>query len=288
MTQQTWQERFLFQGETVYDDGNSQELMGDGNEVIVGGERRILARLKPGIDADPDPLKGAIEFEEAFPLIPRSEWDDRLEMQLKAQARVSDHQDFDPYDQNGLPTCWANGPCAAASTACVIAGYPYIQISSCSVAVPISGGRSGGWEYDALNYLAKHGGVSVDLWPNNSTSRSLMNDPACQADRSNHVALEYLTIKGRNFDAYMTAALMTLPQAWAYNDWRHVIMGCDGVSLAPKKYGLRGRNNWGRWGAANRFGKYGYAVFQEGARSHGCPDSGVVIRVVTPPDKKVA
>lgn len=266
----------LFQGETVYDDSNMASLMGDGTKVFAGGEDRWLSRLPPPMGADLNAF--STPFEAAFTQFPESEWDDRLDEQLKNEARVSDYQNFAPYDQDGLPTCWANGPAAALSTMLVMMGFPYRQVSACSVAVPISGGHRGGWEGDALDYLAKNGGVSVDLWPNNSTDRRLMNDSACQADRANHKALEWINL-GRDFRNYMTAALMGWPMAVAYNDWSHVVMLCDGVRLdTSAKYGLRIRNNWGDWGAKNKFGYYGYAVFARNARQHGCPSSGFALR----------
>lgn len=270
----------LFAGEEsyVYDASNIKDIMGDGREIYAGGDRRLFSRLPPPKDAQP-PMNST-PFEDAFEIIPRSKWDEMIDAQIANGGRVSDYQNFAPYDQNGLPTCWANGVMAAAATKRVQMGYAYKQISSCSVAVPISGGHSGGWETDALNYLIKYGGVSTDLWPNNSTDRSLMKDPKCQADRKNFMALEYLTLNSR-FETYATAALLGIPVAVAYNDWSHVVMGCDLVRISAGKYGYRIRNNWGNWGSKNAYGHAGYAVFAEGAYSHGCPDSGVGIRQMT-------
>lgn len=270
----------LFKNEIVYDGTNFSQLIGDGETVDAGGERRLLSRLPPPLGATSDGF--AKPFGDVLQVIPRSEWSARLKEQLELEARVSDWQNFPSYDQNGLPTCWANGPCAAASTMRVMMGLPYKQISACSVAVPISGGHQGGWEGDALDYLAKHGGVSVDLWPNNDTRRSLMNDAACQADRENFKALEWVDL-GSKFENYVTAALLGFPMAVAYNDWSHVVMLCDAVEIEPGSFGLRIRNNWSEsWGAKNKYGFGGYAVFREGARSHGRPSSGFALRQVTP------
>ena len=270
----------LFPGETVYDDSNSAELIGDGESVEVGGEKRLLSRMPPPMGASTAGF--ATEFSAVLTAIPRGEWSARLKEQLELESRVSDWQNFPSYDQNGLPTCWANGPCAALSTIRVMMGLPYVQISSCSVAVPISGGSRGGWEGDALEYLAKYGGVPVDLWPNNSTNRSLMSDAACQASRENFKAIEWIDL-GNRFENYATAALLGYPMAVAYNDWSHVVMICDLVEIEPGSFGLRIRNNWSEaWGVANKWGYKGYATFREGARSHGCPSSGYGTRQATP------
>lgn len=270
----------LFKNEIVFDDSNSAELIGDGATVNAGGERRLLSRLPPPMGATTAGF--ATEFSAVLKPFARSDWSAMIKEQLEIEARVSDWQNFPSYDQNGLPTCWANGPCAAFSTLRVMMGLPYVQVSSCSVAVPISGGRRGGWEGDALEYLAKHGGVSVDLWPNNSTDRRLMTDPACVADRANYIATEWVDLGGK-FENYVTAALLGYPMAVAYNDWSHVVMLCDVVEIEPGSFGLRIRNNWSeKWGAKNKFGFGGYAVFREGARQHGRPSSGFALRAVKP------
>ncbi len=269
----------LFPGEKLYDDSNCAELMGDGKEVIVNGERRLLSRKKPlgATTADfSTPIKDT-----GIKIKPRSEWSGLLKEQDNIRSRVSDYQNFPPHDQNGLPTCWSNGPAHAATTMRVMMGLPYAELSANSVAVPISGGHSGGWEGEAIKYAGEHGWVSSKLWPNNSTDRKLISNPECQADRLNHKALEWIDL-GSKFENYATAALLSLPMAVAFDDWSHVVAMCDLVEIEPGRFGLRIRNNWGKWGAANRFGFYGYAVFAEGARSHGCPSSGFALRQVTP------
>lgn len=268
----------LYRNETIYDDRSFRALLGDGKMVIVGGERRLLSRIPPKPDHDRSGYSTA--FEDKFATIPRSEWSERLKEQLARKARVSDFQNFPPHDQDGLPTCWSNGPAHAATTQRVIQGLPYLELSACSTAVPISGGHVGGNEDTAVEYAAKYGWASCKVWPNNSTSRSLMDSSEVKADRLNHKALEWVYL-GNKFENYATAALLGWPMAVAYNDWSHVVSLCDLVEIEPGHFGLRIRNNWGKWGAANEYGFYGYAVFPEGARSHGCPDSGFALRQVT-------
>ena len=268
----------LYAGEIVYDDFNSHALRGDGHSIIVGGERRLFSRTRPPMSANPRDF--SVKFEDVAETIPRDEWGDRIKEQLEKMARVSDFQDFPPHDQRDGPLCWANGPAHAMTTVRVMQGAPYVEMSAASVAVPISGGHQGGWEGDALKYGAKYGFVSSLLWPNTSTDRSLMRNEACQLDRENHKNMEWIDL-GNRFENYATAALNVWPGAVAYNDWSHVVSVCDLVLLDDGHFALRIRNNSGKWGAANRFGQYGYAVFREGARTHGCPDSGFGLRVVT-------
>lgn len=270
----------LFAAEKVYEpDQDYPELTGDGHSVIVGGEQRLLSRIPPPLGAD---MSGwSIPWLQAgIDKIPRSEWSARLAEQVEKQSRVSDFQNFPPHDQDGLPTCWANGPAHAATTQRVIQGLPYVELSSNSIAVPISGGRSGGWEGEALKYAVKHGFASVALWNNNDLNRRLNTDPNVIADRENYKPLEWVDC-GNDYDAYVTCALLGMPMAVAYNDWSHVVSLSDAVEIEPGSFGLRIRNNWGAWGAENRFGFKGYAVFREGQRSHGRPSSGFALRQVT-------
>lgn len=269
----------LYKGEVVYDDKNFHTLLGDGKVVYAGGEPRLLSRTPPPANLDRRSYSTA--FGDALQVIPRGEWSGLLKEQLERKARVSDLQNFPPHDQDGLPTCWANGPAHAATTARVMQGLPYLEMSACSVAVPISGGHVGGNEDTAVEYAAKHGWCSTKVWPNNSTDRGKLNDSTCNEDRQHHMALEWIYL-GSRFENYATAALLGLPMAVAYNDWSHVVALCDLVEIEAGHYGLRIRNNWGNWGAKNDYGFPGYAVFAEGARSHGCPDSGFALRQVTP------
>lgn len=271
----------LFRGEVVYDDRNFHSLLGDGKVVMAGGEPRLLSRIPPQPKHDRRSYSTA--FEDKFTPIPRGEWSARLKEQIERKGRVSDFQNFPPHDQDGLPTCWSNGPAHAATTQRVIQGLPYLELSACSTAVPISGGHVGGNEDTAVEYAAKHGWCSVACWPNNSCDRSLLNDDKCNADRENHKALEWIYL-GSKFENYATAALLCWPMAGASNSWSHVTMVCDLVEIEPNSFGVRIRNNWGDWGAKNEYGFPGYAVFREGA-PHACTDSGFALRQVTSSEK---
>lgn len=259
---------------TVIDDGNWKLLVGDGDKVDASGETRLLSAIpKP---AGHDTREYSLPFSSAFKTIPRSEWSARIKEQKEKRMRVSDFQKFDPHNQGSLPTCWANGPAHAFTTTRVIQGNPLVYISGCSLAVPISGGHSGGYEGDALNYLVKHGGVSVDIWPNTSTNRSLTTDPRCQENRKNHFALESFECDG--FDEFATAALLGLCGAVAYNWWSHVISTADLVEIESGSFGFMQRNNWGDWGSKNDYGFSGYTTMREG---RGTPSSGFMFRQVT-------
>lgn len=270
----------------IYDDSNFQELLethdeklADGTTVgvhVVNGEKRYLSRI-PTVSGR-KMMAAAPPFKVSFPTFSRSEWPARIKAQKQRKRRISDFQKFDPHDQDGLPTCWANGPAHAGTTQRVIQGLPLVYWSACSAAVPISGGHSGGDEWDAGMYFQKYGAASQTKWANNDTSRNLNSDPGVIEDRKHHV--NYTVYRLESFDEFMSAALMDppMPTAVAFNWWSHVISGGDAVEIEAGSFGMMYRNNWGSWGDKNDLGFPGYITMREG---HGTPDSGFCIGPVT-------
>lgn len=269
----------LYRNEKVYDDENIGQFYrdhgltqaGEFKAVSVNGELRLLAAMpRPeGHDAS----GYSKPFSAYFADIPESEYDARIDEQAELEARVSDFCDFPAFDQDGLPTCWAIGSCQAMSIARRIQGLPHVQISGCSVAVPISGGHRGGWEGDAVEFLAKNGGASVTVWPENNTNRSLNSDPKVIEDRKFHLATEFLEMRTRA--NWATACLKTKTGPFAYNRMSHVMAMCDFVRIEAGRYGFRVRNSWrDSWGAKNKHSMGGFAVYA------WTPDSGYIINQV--------
>lgn len=271
----------------IYDESNDAELLAhhdeklaDGTTVgvhVVGGHKRYLARV-PTMSGRAL-MAAAPKFADSFPTIDRAEWPERIKEQKAKKRRVSDFQYFAPHDQDGLPTCWANGPAHAFTTMRVIQGLPLVYISACSLAVPISGGHVGGDEWDAGHYLQKYGGASFDAWDNNDTSRSLDDTAAVNESRKRHMAFNLYAIEGsatERFNQYATACLYGWPSALAFNRWSHVISGGDLGQDGSRFFGWN-RNNWGDWGENNDLGMPGYIAQAEGSWT---PDSGIIFAPV--------
>ena len=260
----------------LYDESNYRELIGDGEKIVVHGETRYLSAIPKPTHADTSGYSKP--FAATLALIPRTEWDARIDEQERLFSSVSDFCDFPAYDQDGIPYCWINGPCQAFTTARRIQRLPLKIISSASCGGPITGYVSrGGWEGDGLEYLTKRGGATVEHWPNNAIKRSL-NTPEVEAERQNYKILEALELR-KNFDEWATACLLNLPGAFAYNWMSHVMMSARLNRIEKGSYGLEVRNSWSNaWGYKNSKGFGGFAVFREG---RGTPDSGFVIRQVT-------
>lgn len=257
----------------IYDDSNYHELTGDGKVVIQNGEQRLLSAVPkpPGHDSRVY-SKALSDF---TPTFARSEWRPRLQEQTAKKRRVSDFQNFDADDQNGKPICWSAGTVHAASTARVIQGLPFVRLSAASVAVPISGGNSGGYEGDAVRFLTKYGAATVEEWPYH-LARDLSDKPEVQESRKHHMALEVYECEG--FDQFATALLLGFPCTVSYNWWSHVVSLADLVEIESGSWGVRIRNNWGEWQDKNDLGFSGYAVFREGK---GTPSGGFAFRQVT-------
>ena len=146
-----------------------------------------------------------------------------------------------------------------------------------SIAVPISGGRSGGWEADAVRYLTQHGGVDSKLWGYTDPSRK-DNDPNIQANRLLYKSFESYECNG--FDEFATALLLGFPCTVSYNWWSHVVMLTDLIEIEPGSFGFLIRNNWGEgYGDKHPIhGFGGYKVFREG---RGTPSGGLAFRDVS-------
>lgn len=210
------------------------------------------------------------------PVIDPSEYDARIDEQERLKSRISDRMSWRATDQGRYPTCWAAGTCHAFTTARALAGQSIEFLSPMSVAVPISGGNSGGYEGDAVEWLIKQGGVRESLW--GPQDRRRVSGPAIDQDRERlRIVDAYECTRPEHFK---TACLLGWPCTVAYAAWSHVVMLCDFVRIEPGSYGFRIRNNWGdSWGDKNRHSVGGFAVFREGARI-GAPSSGFAIRSV--------
>jgi hypothetical protein len=274
----------------IIDDKNWQQLVGPTHDEIdqatgrrypvrvEGGQKRYLSRFET--TSGRKFMAMSPRFSDTFPVFDRASWPERIKDQLRKKTRISDFQRFAPHDQDGLPTCWANGPAHAGTTRRVIDGglKKLVYLSACSAAVPISGGHSGGDEADAGELFQKRGAASVDVWPNNDTSRSLDSDQKVSESRKHHFFYQLYQL--RTFAEFMTACLMDPPKpiAVAFNWWSHVISGGDPIMFGADAFGIMYRNNWGDWGDKNDNGFYGYITMHEG---HGTPDSGFCIGPIT-------
>ena len=231
-------------------------------------------------DLDEDPIGG---FAKSFdiPIIPRGEWDDRIEEIEKTRSRLSDLSyaaGLKCLDQNGTNYCWANGPVYCVEVVRVAMGLGVEYLSPASVAAPIKSYRnSGGWGSQALKYIIDKGIVPSKLWPPNAIDSDYYTTDNLEKAK-NYIVTEWYDLESNNFDQLMTCLLLRIPVAVGYNWWSHEVSAIDPIALGGGAYGIRIRNSWGMG-----YGADGYAILGE---RKGTPDDAVAPRVaVSYPDK---
>lgn len=207
-------------------------------------------------------------------LIPRSEWQARIQEKEERKNRVSDElirRGIKCKDQNGTNYCWINAPTHCIEIARAFQNQEYVELSPASVGSKIKGFRNdGGWGQEGLEYIAAHGVVPVSLWPANAINRQY-DKPEAWTEADKFKATEWMELKPRTIDEMVSCWLRDIPTANGYNWWSHEVTGCDPIWLDGDIAG-RLRNSWGMG-----YGSQGFFVLQ-GRKL--IPDDCVAPRVV--------
>lgn len=246
-------------------------------DVVIAGETKTRGLVPRDFSRVPH---GAMSFAAKFdlPLIPRSEWTERVAEMERKHTRLSDVADeagLKSLDQNGTNYCWCNAVITAMQTLRAAQNQPFIALSPASVAAPIKHYRNqGGWGGEALRFIVEHGVAAQEFWPANYWQSDKYDTPAMRANRARHKVVEWWDLAPRRFDQLMTCLLLRIPVAIGLNWWSHEVCAVDPVVLAKDRYGVRIRNSWG-----DEYGDRGYAVLTEGRAT---PDDAVAPRVTTP------
>tara|TARA_R110000868_G_scaffold250344_2_gene506855 strand:- start:4 stop:789 length:786 start_codon:yes stop_codon:yes gene_type:complete len=198
-----------------------------------------------------------------FPLIPRSEWSERIRDMEATKSRLSDIRNtgdnggpIRSYDQNGQGYCWAYSTTAAVTLLRAKANMPHVRLSAHAVACKIKNFRDeGAWGALSMEFISKNGVPSEAAWPAKSMSRS--NDNAATwADAAKHKITEGwadLEVEAwdRNmtFDQIGTLLLSRIPVVLDFAWWGHSVCGMDLVETSPGQFGVRIWNSWtDSWG----------------------------------------
>lgn len=210
----------------------------------------------------------------ALPLIPRSEWAERIEEMERTKTRLSDLRrlyNIPSRNQNGTNYCWAHGPVTALILILAKMGNKYVDLSPASVAAIIKrGANQGGWGSQALQLMISQGVADAAHWPHNNRNHNQYTQSS-RENASRHKVLEWWELKPRNFDQYMTCLFHRIPVAIGLNWWRHEVCGVDPVIIRPGVFGSRIWNSWG-----DGWSEQGMGILNE---SKSRPDDAVAPRV---------
>ena len=234
--------------------GRHEPIIGDGPEALVLTQPREYGR---GLDLSERPNTDgfaynglAMPFDDSL-LIPRHEWQARIEELEQSKSQLSDlirYEKLEPLNQGSTNYCWANAPVACMMIRRLSQNQPTVRLSPASVAAPIKNFRNvGGWGSDAIKYIQRNGIAPVDKWPANAIERQFQTDATRQAALRYRVR-EWVECKPRNLDQAVSLLLRGIPLAAGFNWWGHEVTLVDAIWL-DGEVAIRFWNSWGSsWG----------------------------------------
>lgn len=191
-------------------------------------------------------------------LIPRSEWDARIDEQEERQSslehiRMSGNNGtmIPSLDQNGQGYCWAYSTTMCVMLLRALNNQPYVRLSAHAIACKIKGFRDeGGWCGLSAKFQKEVGCPSVAFWKEKSMSRS--NDtPETWANAGLHkVTEDWVDLTRQVYDQNLTidqlatCLLTNTPCAIDYDEWGHSIAALRWVRIEKGAYGPKILNSW--------------------------------------------
>lgn len=239
----------IYPGETVFDDSTHE----DAHAPPEGFGRGREGPAGYGAVADPFP---------AELLIPRGEWQARIQEMEERKTRLSDL-----IIQAGLPCknqqqtnyCWINAPTHCTEIVRLLQNQPMVILSPASAGAQIKNYRNqGGYGEEGLQFIVDHGLVPVDKWPANAIDRRYAT-PENKTLALDYRVTEWMRLQPRNIDQLVSMLLRRIPVAIGLNWWSHEIVAVDAVWLNGT-VAIRFRNSWGMdWPTA---GAGGWSILQ--------------------------
>jgi hypothetical protein len=272
--------------EIVIHDLNYKEFTED---VRVNGERKARGLIKRDYKKYPVGCYGCAPPYHAveIPLIPRSEWPERIRDMEAANSRLSDlerQHNVPCLDQNGKGYCWAHSTTGCVMALRAVMNQPTVALSAYAVACVIKNFRDeGGWGALSLDFITSRGVPTEELWPMQSMDRRNDNARTWENAALNKVTEGWVDLQAAQYDRNLTfdqvgsLLLARVPGVGDYNWWGHSVKLVDlvngaslrdstrmgtgklattkqferiwGVNTEAGGFGVRIRNSWGAgWG----------------------------------------
>lgn len=236
--------------ELVISDDNFHLFLDD---QVVDGEGKSRGLIPRNYDTHPVGYLGCCPPMEAvdMPLIPRSEWSERLRDKVATKSLLSDIRltgnagDIIPaLDQNGVGYCWAHSTTSCVTVLRAVSNLPYVPLSAYSVAATIKhGADEGGWGSESLEFATSKGIVSQAIWPQGDRNYRKYDKPEVWSNAALHRVTEgwvdlqaSLYDRKLTFDQVGTLLLSDNPVVGDFSWWSHSVALLDIVD---------GANEWG-------------------------------------------
>jgi len=225
------------------------------NDATVIGDSPSFGR---GLDLG---LRGPNDYEygaaaDPFPpelLIPRSEWQARIQEMEETETRISDliRKKKSPCKyQASTNYCWMNSPARCTEIVYMQQSGRVVNLSPASGAARHTNFRNvGGWGRDALLWITEHGLNEVSDWPANAIDRKY-DTPENRKKAMSHRIIEWTELKPRNVDQLISMLLRRIPVACGYQWWGHETTAIDPVWV-DGVIATRNENSWGPSYGAN-------------------------------------
>jgi hypothetical protein len=224
-------------------------------------------------------IVGIVPF--SMPLIPRSEWKERIAEKTANKSWLKDRIERDGIkrkQQSTYPWCHAAAPVGAAELARVVAGMKFVELSIASVGGPVTGWRmQGAYIYDDLKQCEKVGIAETSVFPDLTTDRKLWT-PAVEANAAKH-RVKGMDLDPNAWDQYVTACLADIATVYGVYDWGHATMGAVKAYWVNGQVELEAANNWGDdWNDTKLKAERGFYRVKEGG--YHAPSEGYAILAV--------
>ena len=214
------------------------------------------------------------------PLIPESEWRDRIAWQEEHRTSPDHWRRFKNskvLDQKRTNYCWCFGVGGAAQNAIAMTGADVPHLSPAYTAAMIKGFRNvGGWGAEAIDGIQKFGMPTTDVYPEGVIDRQRADQDSVRRSAKLFDQLEFIrlpTERGVVPMEVMASVLLAdspMPITCGYNWWGHLVFA--------SQFGYSG--GWGgtivnSW--SERWGNQGCG-FLKGSKF--TPNEGIAIRWV--------